>query len=99
MLNHVGSLEVIEIKRPKHALTNTEFSRAFGYLTAVRKFIDDTAEVANSFPNAKLTIVCNELNLGDLEIKHHTDMIRTYLTRHGLISFKQQTVATRTSLK
>ena len=67
MLNHIGSLEVIEIKRPQHALTDAEFGRAFGYLMAVRKFIDDTAEVRSSFSNAKLTIVCDSLNLSDLQ--------------------------------
>ena len=43
MLNHEGRLEVIEIKRPQHALADEEFDRAFGYLTAVREFISETA--------------------------------------------------------
>ena len=50
MLNHEGRLEVIEIKRPQHALEDGEFDRAFGYLTAVRKFISGTAAVRASFP-------------------------------------------------
>ena len=56
MLNHEGRLEIIEIKRPQHALANEEFDRAFGYLTAVRRFIDNTAVVKESFPEAKLIL-------------------------------------------
>lgn len=63
MLNHEGRLEVIEIKRPQHALTDGEFERAFGYLTAVDKFIADNAEVRELYHEAKLTIVCDTLNL------------------------------------
>ncbi len=60
MLNHHGSLEVLELKRPQHALTNDEFDRAFGYLTALREFIAKTETVRSSFPRVQLTIVCDE---------------------------------------
>lgn len=63
MLNHEGRLEVIEIKRPQHALTDDEFERAFGYLSAVDKFIADNAEVCELYREARLTIVCDALNL------------------------------------
>lgn len=63
MLNHEGHLEIVEIKRPGHALTDEEFQRAFGYLTAVKKFIADTSEVRMLFPDVRLTIVCDSLNL------------------------------------
>ena len=86
MLNHIGSLEVIEIKRPQHALTDAEFDRAFGYLVAVRNFIDNTTEVKMAFPNAKLTIVCDSLNLSDLQkntIRTDTDV--SHKTWHDLL--------------
>ena len=66
MLNHTGRLEIIEIKRPQHALTDGEFDRAFHYLTAMRKFIAATSAVRAVFPEARLTIVCDSLNLDDL---------------------------------
>ncbi len=86
MLNHEGRLEVIEIKRPQHALANEEFERAFGYLTAVRNFISDTAAVKASFPEARLTIVCDSLNLDALrENPIHTDSAVFHKTWHDLL--------------
>ncbi len=63
MLNHEGRIEVVEIKRPGHRLTNAEFDTAMEYLGAVRDFIDDTQEVRQLFSGANLTIVCDSLNL------------------------------------
>ena len=86
MLNHEGRLEVIEIKRPQHALANEEFEKAFGYLTAVRNFISDTAAVRASFPEARLTIVCDLLNLDALrENPIHTDSAVFHKTWHDLL--------------
>lgn len=86
MLNHRGALEVIEIKRPRHSLTDEEFDRAFGYLTAVRKFINETVEVRETFPTAKLTIVCDSLNVDELRsnsIRTDSDISRR--TWHDLL--------------
>ncbi len=86
MLNHEGRLEIIEIKRPQHHLTDTEFNRAFGYLTAVRDFIEDTPSVKESFPGARLTIVCDHLNLGALGLNTiRTDSEVTYKTWHEVL--------------
>lgn len=72
MLNHAGRLEVIEIKRPKHKLEDEEFNRAFNYLEAVKEFIKNNNEVSTEFPEAKLTIVCDNLNLS-ASIKNNID--------------------------
>ena len=86
MLNHEGRLEVIEIKRPQHALADEEFDRAFGYLTAVRKFITETAAVRASFAEAQLTIVCDSMNLDDLrENTIRTDSDIVHKTWHDLL--------------
>ncbi len=86
MLNHEGRLEIIEIKRPQHALADEEFDRAFGYLTAVRKFIDDTSVVKASFPEARLTIVCDALNLDALRLNAiRTDSEIFHKTWHDLL--------------
>lgn len=67
MLNNRGSLEVIEIKRPQHSLTDAEFGRAFDYLEAVRTFINESSSVRELFPEAKLTIVCDSLKLSAMQ--------------------------------
>ena len=86
MLNHEGRLEVIEIKRPQHALEDEEFDRAFRYLTAVRKFIRDTATVRSSFPEARLTIVCDSLKLDALrENSIRTDSDISHKTWHDFL--------------
>ena len=86
MLNHEGRLEVIEIKRPQHALADEEFDRAFRYLTAVRKFISETPTVQTSFPSAQLTIVCDSLNLDDLRGNTiRTDSEISHRTWHDLL--------------
>ena len=67
MLNHEGRLEIIEIKRPQHALVDEEYGRAFGYLTTLRKFIGENAEVRERFHDVRLTIVCDHLNLSPVQ--------------------------------
>ncbi len=86
MLNHEGRLEVVEIKRPQHSLTDEEFDRAFGYLTAVRQFISETAAVRASFPTAHLTIVCDSLNVDALRANSiRTDPDISHKTWHDLL--------------
>lgn len=86
MLNHERRLEIIEIKRPKHSLKNEEFDRAFAYLTSMRKFISDTKEVQESFPTARLTIVCDSLSLDDLRNNSiRTDADISHKTWHDLL--------------
>ena len=63
MLNHASRLEILEIKRPEHSLTDVEFDRAFDYLTALREFINENVEVRKSFSEAGLTFICSDLNL------------------------------------
>ena len=73
MLNHAGRLEIVEIKRPKNSLTNDEFRTAHRYLSVIKDFIEDTDEVRRLFPDARLTIVCNDLNLDHLSSAHLTE--------------------------
>ena len=63
MLNYEGRIEIVEIKRPGHGLTDQEYERAYNYLDAVTTFLKENPEFSESFPNAKLTIVCDRLNL------------------------------------
>lgn len=63
MLNHQGWLEAIEIKRPKHHLTDKEFTRAFNYYKALNDFLKANQEARDIFRSARLTIVCDHMNL------------------------------------
>ena len=91
MLNHEGFLEVIDIKRPRHTLSDTEFDRAFGYLTAVRKFIEHTAEVERIFPAVKLTIVCDLVGLDALRQNTiRTDLSVAHKTWHDVLQLTRQ---------
>ena len=86
MLNHEGRLEVLEIKRPQYPLTDDEFDRAFGYLTALREFISETDAVRASFPIAQLTIICDKLNVDALRANNiRTDQEISHRTWHSLL--------------
>ena len=91
MLNNRGYLEIIEIKRPQHSLTDTEFSRAFDYLEAVRAFINESPAVRELFPEAKLTIVCDSLNLGAMQRNNiRTDAAITHRIWHDVLQSTSQ---------
>ena len=86
MLNHERRIEVIEIKRPQHTLTDKEFDRAFRYLTAMRKFINETDAVKRLFPVAQLTIVSDSLKLDALrENTIRTDAHILHKTWHHVL--------------
>ena len=91
MLNNRGTLEVIEIKRPRHSLTDTEFGRAFGYLEAIREFINESPAVKELFPEAKLTIVCDSLSLSAMERNTiRTDAAITHRIWHDVLQSTSQ---------
>ena len=86
LLNHEGRFELVEIKRPQHAITDEEFDRAFGYLVAARKFIAETHTVRELFPKATLTIICDEQRLDELrENSLHTDPDISQRNWHSLL--------------
>lgn len=86
LLNHEGRFELVEIKRPQHAITDEEFDRAFGYLVAARKFIGETHTVRELFPKATLTIICDEQRLDELrENSLHTDPDISRRNWHSLL--------------
>lgn len=66
MLNYSGFIEIVEIKRPKHALTDEEYERAFNYRHAVTNFLKENDLLSALFSRARLTIVCEKLALRPL---------------------------------
>lgn len=62
LLSNEATLQIIEIKKPDHALDDDEVTRAYQYLLDVLKFLEDNPEIAAAFPRAELTIVCDATN-------------------------------------
>jgi len=58
-------LRIIEIKRPNLRLSDEEFKRAHGYLTAVRKFVRDNPNLGFQAKDVQLVIIVDRLNLTD----------------------------------
>jgi hypothetical protein len=52
-------LEIVEIKRPNHSLTDAEMERAYRYLEDLRQFLGENAELGSVFREQRLTIVCD----------------------------------------
>ena len=93
LLNHRGRIEIVEIKRPMYTITDEEFLRAFDYLDAIRKFIDENIGIHDEFPTANLTIVCDDLTSLRANNRDHvanTDYI-TAKTWHELLESTRRT--------
>lgn len=63
--NHGGRLEVVEIKRPKHTLTNDEMDRLNAYISMIEDFLADPAnkEFRAEFSELHTTLVCDDIGL------------------------------------
>ncbi len=57
LLTEEGQLEIVEIKKPGHALNDEEMERAYKYLENLRQFLDENADLRAAFPRCRLTIV------------------------------------------
>lgn len=66
LLNHDNRAQIVEIKRPKHELTNEEMDRIIEYHNLMKKFLKDPShadfrkKIANDFT---ITLVCDEIKL------------------------------------
>ena len=60
-----GRVQIVEIKKPKHALTNDEMERIVSYHDNMRAFLDDDGNAAfrEHFSDFHITLVCDELAL------------------------------------
>ena len=58
-------MQIVEIKRPTHKLTNDEMDRIISYHQNMKSFLDDPGnkELKNIFPDFHITLVCDELAL------------------------------------
>ena len=60
-----GTVQIIEIKRPKHTLSNTEMDRIVTYYENMEAFLDDPGHGAfrQLFRDFHVTVVCDDLGL------------------------------------
>lgn len=60
-----GTLQIIEIKKPGHKLTNSEMDRIVAYYENMEGFLDDSGNAVfrNFFPEFHVTVVCDQLGL------------------------------------
>lgn len=63
-----NTVQIIEIKRPGHKLTNDEMERIDKYYKTMTKFLNDPAhkEFRKSFVDCHITLVCDRIGLTDL---------------------------------
>ncbi len=65
-----GTVQIIEIKKPHHRLTNTEMDRIVTYYQNMKSFLEDPAQnsLRNYFRDFHITVVCDELALTDTQL-------------------------------
>lgn len=65
-----GKVQVIEIKKPHHMLTNPEMDRIVTYYQNMDAFLSDPAhsEFRIQFPDFHVTVVCDSLGLTDTQL-------------------------------
>ena len=56
-----GIAQIVEIKRPKHKLTNEEVDRIISYYDCMESFLNDNAEFSKHVRDFHITLVCDEL--------------------------------------
>lgn len=86
---------VVEIKRPRHTLTDEEFVRALQYRDSVSRFLERNVEVAKAHRRVKLILVCDDVNVShpgsvsslandeDIERKSWHDLLRATRIAHA----------------
>lgn len=67
--NQKGTLQIIEIKKPGHRLSNPEMDRIIRYYNNMNAFLHDAghAEFSQHFADFHITIVCDSLGLSDAQ--------------------------------
>ena len=65
LFSQAGTVQIIEIKRPDHMLSNTEMERIVSYHDNMKAFLESSAreEFRQHFPDFHITVVCDRLSL------------------------------------
>jgi hypothetical protein len=65
LAGHEGRIEIIEIKKPNHALDNTDYERIDVYNQVMEEFLNDpgNSEFKKMYQDFHITVVCDSTNL------------------------------------
>ena len=63
MLHVERNIEIAEIKKPEHALTDEEFDRMFSYFKVISEFLELHPAFKEMFPTPHIMLVCDGLAL------------------------------------
>ncbi|QYU69275.1 ATP-binding protein [Leptolyngbya sp. 15MV] len=82
MSSQDNAIQIIEIKRPGHTLTDAEFARLVKYDELMSEFLSlkGNQDYQRAFPNYRLTLVCD-----DLAIDHKNTRAMEALVAKGLL--------------
>ncbi len=83
LLNYNNKVQIVEIKRPGHALTDEEMSRIINYSHFMKNFLQDPGnklfkKIADDF---HITLICDDINLTDASAK---EVFESYVSREIL---------------
>ena len=61
-------IQIVEIKRPRHALTNSEMDRLVSYYRCMESFLDEPGNrgFREQFDDFHITVICDKLGLNDV---------------------------------
>jgi hypothetical protein len=78
------ALQIIEIKRPGHALENEEMERINTYYQLMRDFLDlaGNQEFQKKFPRFQITLVCDRLKLSGVHKSAFEGLVRERTLTH-----------------
>ena len=76
MLSFGSTIEIVEIKRPKHALDSEDYDRLFGYIESLEKFLSENPEYKKTFSEIHTTLICDEIDLKRIDESSYNSLIK-----------------------
>jgi len=93
--NQDNALQIIEIKKPAHSLTNVEMGRINTYVELMKSFLDEAgnAEFRQLFPEFRVTLVCDKIGLTGVSKTAFAGLVTAGMLEH--INWKTFLLRTR----
>lgn len=84
MSSQDNAIQIIEIKRPSHTLTDAEFARLVKYDELMSEFLSlkGNQDYQRAFPNYKLTLVCDDLAIDHKNTRAMEALVAKDLLEH-----------------
>ena len=76
MLAIGSTIEIVEIKRPKHDLESKEYVRLFMYGKEVKEFLEQNQKFQKYYSNVHTTLICDGINLKDTDEYGYDSLIK-----------------------